>query len=563
MNKYTRVAALLALTAFMAAWLTGCRGGRVQHDVPPASNSPAPAAEVDISFNARDMDVGYDEAGATKITLGSSIGITGDGTEVSGSVLTISQSGTYILTGTLADGQIVVDTDTADEVRLVLSGVALACADSAALVVRRAAKVYLTLAEGTQNVLSSDKAYGAEAIAEGLDGVICSRADLTVNGDGALRVTGAYTHGIVSRGSLVITGGSLDITANGLGLYGKDCVKVKSGSFVLHTQGGAVQSGNAKEAGLGYIYIQSGRFDITAAADGIQAQSALRIDSGELCVQAGGGSGASMQENAGARGLKAGGTLEIYGGNINLDSVDDSLHTDGDLYISDGTLSAASGRRGLHANGTVYIRGGAVTVTRSSNAIQGNAIAIEGGTITLTAMDDGLHATGGSEISAGSADYSAAAQRFIRISGGSISIDACGDGIDSNGDVHITGGTTFVSGPEEARDGALDYGGYAVVTGGTFVAVGSAAMVQGFTDGSTQCSLLHVLPSAVPAGSTDTLLDAAGQALVSFTPGKSWQAVVISTPSLTVGGRYTLTAAGYSVPITLTSAVMSGSPAAA
>lgn len=127
---------------------------------------------------------------------------------------------------------------------------------------------------------------------------------------------------------------------------------------------------------------------------------------------------------------------------------------------------------------------------------------------------------------------------YIRITDGFIYVDASGDGLDSNGDLYVDGGTVLVCGPTSGADGALDYNGAGVITGGTVVAVGSAGMAQGFSDSSTQSSMLVYFDETQAAGTTLSLADENGNTIFSFTPGKEYQTAVISTPELNDGQTY-------------------------
>ncbi len=258
------------------------------------------AQAADWEFTDRDQDASYDEASATHITLSDEgIAIDGTGAAADGSVLTISAEGTYILNGALSNGRIVVSCTDGEKVQLVLSGVDIHCEDYAALHVEEADKVFVTLAEGTENALSDGAEY-ALVDGDNVDATVFSRADITFNGAGALAVTGNYNHAIVSKDDLAVTGGAYTITAVGHGLNGKDCVKISGGTFSIDAGSDGIQSDNDEDAGRGYVYITGGDFDITATGDGIQAETELRIEGGDFDIATGGGSAnASTQSDWG------------------------------------------------------------------------------------------------------------------------------------------------------------------------------------------------------------------------------------------------------------------------
>ena len=255
------------------------------------------AQAAEWSFTDRDQDASYDEAQATRITLSDDgIAIEGTGAAAEGSVLTISEEGVYVLSGTLGNGRVVVSCTDTEKVQLVLAGVDIHCEDYAALYIEEADKVFVTLADGTENSLSDGTEYASEE-GDNVDAALFSRADVTLNGTGALRVTGNYNHAVVSKDDLVITSGAYTITAVGHGLNGKDCVKISGGSFAIDAGGDGIQSDNDEDAERGYVYITGGSFDITAANDGIQAETELRIEGGEFSLTTGGGSANASTES--------------------------------------------------------------------------------------------------------------------------------------------------------------------------------------------------------------------------------------------------------------------------
>lgn len=190
--------------------------------------------------------------------------------------------------------------------------------------------------------------------------------------------------------------------------------------------------------------------------------------------------------------------------------------------------------------------------------MEGASVTVTGGKIDLVATDDGINATGAVDETASiemenpsPADSSA----YIYISGGRVEVDAGGDGIDSNGDFTMTGGEVYVSGPEDDRNGALDFSGTGRISGGIIFAAGSTGMAQGFDGSSSQCSLLCNLEKPHPALSTVELKDSSGNVLAAYTPKKAYQSVVISTPKMAQGQNYILKTGEQSQEITLSGIV--------
>ncbi len=573
MKKAVLAMLLAAVTAF-----SGCAAESQTQSTASAGSAVTLSADSSDMFTNRDLEIGYDEDSCPTITLsGSTASCTSDAVQINGSTVTIIEEGTYLLTGTLSDGMIVVNAEDSDKVQLVLDGVDITSATSAAIYVLEADKVFITTAAGSENTLAN----GGEYVAiddNNIDAVIFSKADLTLNGAGTLTIQAAAGHGIVSKDDLVLTSGTYVISSAKSGLSGKDSIRIASGSYTITSGTDGIHAENDDDASLGFLYILGGTFQIDAQGDGISAGSYLTIEDGDFTITAGGGSGNASQSSAqsfgwgvsqttdtdstSTKGIKAATSLTITGGSFAIDTADDAIHTNGDIAITGGTYQIATGDDGIHADGAVAISGGDITITESYEGIEGLTIEISGGTIDLTASDDGLNAAGGNDSSGfggrGSDMFSASSDACITISGGVLKINAEGDGIDSNGDLYVTGGETYVSGPTSSANGALDYGGSASISGGILVAAGASGMAQNFGSGSTQ-GVMMVTVNSGTAGSTITLTDSDGNVLLAWQSEKAYSSVVISCPEITQGQTYTLTAGSSSTQVTMSSLVYSSS----
>ncbi len=151
--------------------------------------------------------------------------------------------------------------------------------------------------------------------------------------------------------------------------------------------------------------------------------------------------------------------------------------------------------------------------------------------------------------------FSAGGGCSLKISGGTVTIDAAGDGLDSNGSLEVSGGEVYVSGPTNSANGAFDYDSTGVISGGIVVAAGSSGMAQNFDSSSKQGSILVKTQSAQSAGTKITLTDSSGKLLVSYSPTKQFNSVVVSAPGITVGGKCTLTAGSESYTIEMASII--------
>ncbi|HPD88868.1 MAG TPA: carbohydrate-binding domain-containing protein [Oscillospiraceae bacterium] len=566
------------MTFFLAALL--CLSLAACQSTEEGTPAESASSESTGSFTDSDFEVGYSDYVTVTLADGTS-SADGGGVEIDGDTVTITEEGTYLLTGALSDGQILVDAGDSAEIQLVLDNVSVACSGSAAIYVRKAGKVFLTMTEGSENSLTSSGEF-AQTDDNNVDAAVFSKADLTMNGNGTLTVGCESGHGVVSKDTLKVAGGTYEITSASQGLSGKEGVEIADGVFVITSGKDGIHAENDEDATLGSIYIEGGTFVITAGGDGMDASGALTIPDGVFTLTTGGGSinastDSNGQENAAwgqwgggaanasdstetetsAKGLKADVSILISGGDFAIDSSDDAVHTNGDLSIAGGTFAISSGDDGMHADAGLTVTDGTINITKSYEGLEGAALNISGGTISLVASDDGLNAAGGADSSsiggrAGQNGFDTDTSASITISGGSLTIDASGDGIDSNGDLTVSGGTIYVSGPTNSGNGALDYAGTGTITGGVLIAAGSTGMAQNFGSDSTQGSILYNFSSEQSGGTSVTLTDGDGNVLASFTPEKQFQSVVVSAPGVVSGGTYTLTVGGESVTIEMT-----------
>ncbi|MBT2732535.1 carbohydrate-binding domain-containing protein [Carnobacterium sp. ISL-102] len=578
-QKQSKMSILVSLAVI--GMLAGCQTTSSETAQSAESSTTSDAStttstiDYDLEFSSDDLEVGYEEADLTTIKLADDQSTTsGEGASIDGNTLTITAGGTYLISGTLSDGQIKVTVPDTEEVYLILDGVDVTSSTSAPLLIEEAEKVFVTLAEDSENTLT-DKAGSTAMIGTGddattIDGTIFSKADLTLNGSGNLTINGNTNHGIVSKDDLTIVSGTYQITAVGQGLSGKDAVKIKDGTFSMTTGTDGIQSDNDEEEGKGFVYIAGGDFTIDAEQDGIQAETLLQVDGGTFDITAGGGSANAVaktsegmgkdffnqkaetetEENLNTedtsstsmKGLKATGELIINNGTITIDAADDTVHTDGNLTLTGGTLSLASGDDGLHAGNDLQLSGSTIAITESYEGIEGKTITISDGEITVVASDDGLNAASGTSTTSEAVpgETTSSSENLMVISGGTLTVNSSGDGLDSNGTLEISGGTIIVSGPENSGNGAIDSNGDTIITGGTLMAAGSSGMAVTFGDSSSQVSVLYGFETTYEAGSEIELSDADGTVLLSWTADKSFSSVQLSSADLEEDGTYTL-----------------------
>lgn len=460
----------------------------------------------------------YSADKAVTITLdGSSAQINGSGCVINDSTVTITSGGTYTLSGAMG-GQIIVDAK-GEEVRLVLDGARITCADSAPIYIKKAKQVIITLAEGSENMLTDGVSYAYD---EEPEAALFSKADLILEGSGSLTVNGSFRNGIQSKDSLEIHSGTYIVNSVDHGISGKDYLAIKDGSFTVAAGGDGLRSNNADDPTLGWISVSGGSFDIKAGQDGLQAETTLYIGGGNYRFTTGGGTGDST------KGIKAGAGMLIENGSVTVDSPDDALHSDGSLSVVGGELLLSSANDGIFAGSALSISGGNITVTESLEGIEGMSAAISGGNINVTSSDDGINSSAGD----------------IAVSGGTITVKAGGDGIDSNGDLAVSGGTLVVNGPTNSANSPLDYIGECVISGGTIAVSGSADKAQGASASSTQANMLLCFNETLPGGTLVSLVGADDSVVYAFAPGKDFSSVFVSFPGMKVGQSYMLSLGG-------------------
>ena len=332
----------------------------------------------DDYFSERDLSGAYDDD-VFNITL------TGSGAEsdsgnvlVSGSAVTITASGTYVITGALNNGTIIVDASKDDKVQLVLNGVSIQSSDYAAIYVKQADKVFVTLADGTVNTLVNDGKY-TQRDDNDVDAVIFSKDDITFNGTGSLRITASAGSGIVGKDEVTITAGTYEITAAEHAIRAKDSLAIAGGSFSLYATGDGLHAENSDDETLGNIYIAGGSFVIQARDDAIHTNTLLQIDGGSFSITA-------------AEGLEAT-YIQINGGSIQISASDDGINAakKSSVYtptveINGGDITIVMGSGdtdGVDSNGNIIVNGGTIRVSGQSTFDYDGTAQYNGGTIIV------------------------------------------------------------------------------------------------------------------------------------------------------------------------------------
>lgn len=595
MKGWRMLAYLLALVMVLG----GCGKTDVKNEPNSEEQKQTTDNTADLSemFSERDYEATYDENSSVQITLeGDNISCSSNAVQINGSTVTITEEATYIFTGTLDDGMIVVNAKDTAKLQLVLNNASITSKTSAPIYILEADKVFITLAENSENILAN----GGEFVAiddNNIDGTVFSKQDLTFNGSGSLTVTSPAGHGIVCKDDLVFTGGDYTVQSASHGLDANDSVRAVNATFSITSGKDGVHAENSEDTSLGFVYLASGTYDVSSEGDGISAGAYMQIEEGIYQIVSGGGSenaskqssdywggfqGGGMGGHGGGgrksgdggygaksiataqsgvetmegddsstsiKGIKATQDIVINGGTFTLDCADDAIHSNASITVAEGSFQIKTGDDGFHADDTLMITDGTIDITESYEGLEGLHIDIQGGAIKLVSSDDGINAAGGTDESGygghrgndmfGGMGGGSSSNGSITISGGSIYMNASGDGIDANGTLEITGGETVVCGPTQGDTAVLDYDKTATITGGTFIGTGSYMMAQTFSDSEQGVIALSV--GSQMAGTEITLKDKDGKTLIECAPKLSYAIVILSSPDIEKGETYSVT----------------------
>lgn len=518
-----------------------------------------PAVDVtQIQFSEKDNYVEYESEGTT-IEFTQKEDSSGEGYEIKKGILTISKAGTYIVSGSVEEGQLVVDAPSDDDIRIVLDALELSSSTSAPIYVKSADKVILSLPENTESTIQDQRKEKDDEITA----AVYSKDSLTINGSGSLHISSAVADGITCKDTLRMTGGTIEVTAADDGIVGRDAILYREGMITITCDGDGMKTTNT-EQNTGYVYLGGGNLMITAKQDGIQAETSILMESGNVDITTNGGSvngdtktheqndwgkwkkteTESTQEETtpSAKGWKASGVIEITGGALNMNTSDDSIHADDSVKISGGSTNLQAGDDGIHADTSFVMAGGEVTIKNSYEGIEAMLITITDGKVSVIAQDDGINATSGSSESSsqgGRGGMDADPNCQVKIMGGELSVDAGGDGLDSNGLMTIEGGMIYINGPEDNGNGIIDSGSGFTMNGGTVLGVGSSGMLETPEEDSKQRTIVY----AGVDGTANTIVavkDSSGKILAELTSTRSFTTVIMSSTEIQEGEEYTI-----------------------
>lgn len=586
MDMNFRTLAALCAAAFT---ITGCstENGTDIQGANSSSNAVSETSSVDnVTTKLNSAEI-KDEQITCKVEFSDDkISVDGKNAAASENTLTISGAGVFSLSGACSDAKILVEAADNDEVTLLLNGVNLTSKNGAVIDCEKAKSLYIVSAGGTENTLSDTEYYTFAEGEDEPDAAVFSRCDTMYNAaeGGSLTINGNYKDGLKCKDGFSIAGGTLEINSADDGITGKDFVTVLGGKITIKSSGDGIKSTHDTDEKRGYVTIDGGEITINSAKDGIQAETVLTVNGGKIDIISSGdeadkeisgnrgfldfdnrggnktrpdGNGSMMFPNDDTmttattsaqtdadstdssdsmKGLKAGKSIVIAGGEINVKAADDSVHANGDVTVKSGTLALSSCDDGIHADETLLISGGKITVTKSYEALEGKNIEISGGEINVKATDDGINAAGGDNgsflgFNADSEDY------YISISGGNITVNAGGDGLDSNGTIALSGGFVVVYGPTDSGNGAIDYEKSFAVSGGEMIALGSSGMAQAPGTLSQPCLSIY---ADVFENSKIEVRDSSGSVVMSTTTPKKCSSLIFTSDKFKEGESYSI-----------------------
>ena len=488
--------------------------------------------KLDVDTHYSEQDLSWDTSSETAIDLSNPTAT--DGVTVEDGTLTITKAGTYKLSGEY-QGQIKVETADSDAVRLVLDNANITNSSGAALNVVNADEVILYSASGTTNTISDGADYTATG-EDDPDAVVYSKADLTIAGEGTLKVNGNHEDGIHTSDGLVIASGTLEVNAANTGIKGKDYVDILGGTINVTAQQDGIKSTNDTDEGQGWTRLSNGTVTVNAGDDGFKASRVVEISGGSLTVE---------QSDEGIEAQY----INVSGGDVNVTSADDGMNaslktsdsesTDSSANTSDVANQQQGNLPGGQQNGTSNQQQqgtGQPPAMPGGNAQDGTS---QNGTTGTGQQGMGQPPQGG--IPGGGGGTFEVVDAAINVSGGHVTVNAEGDGIDSNGVTTLSGGTLIVNGPSQGGNAALDTNGDLLLNGATVLSGSTADMFEAPSTNSTSGYLKLTNSSGFEQGSTVQVADSSGKVVANYKVTKSnVQLVLVSSSSIVKGQSYTV-----------------------
>lgn len=467
----------------------------------------------DTHYSAKDLT--WDSS--SEVTIDLSNPTATDGVTVSDGVITITKAGNYKLTGTY-DGQIKVDAADSDMVRLILNNATITNSTGAAINVVEADEVVIYTASGTTNTVSDGSSY-SDTASGSPDAAIYSKSDLTLAGEGTLKVKGKYEEGIHTSDGLVIASGTLEVTAANTGIKGKDYVDILDGTVTVTATKDGIKATNDTDGNRGWVRLSGGTVNISAGDDGFKAERVLEISGGTLNI---------TQANEGIEAQY----INILDGTVNVTSSDDGINASYSTTSTSTEPTTATSTKQSAQNGQN-------SAPQAPSGSAGQAPA--GGQAPSGTMGQPPAGGGAGGGMGGGGSTFEVVDATINISGGTVTVNANGDGIDSNGTATLSGGTLIVNGPFTGGNASLDTNGNLLLNGTTVAAGNSGDMFEAPATNSTSGYVKISNVSNLSAGTTVQVTDSSGTVVANYkVANSSTTLILVSSSKITKGESYTV-----------------------
>ncbi|OFS28616.1 carbohydrate-binding domain-containing protein [Abiotrophia sp. HMSC24B09] len=530
MRRRITIATLISLTASMSL------------AYPALAQSGTQESQSVTSFQAQ---TSYDESQATQVTLADQTAtVTGQGASFSDQTLTITQAGTYVLTGSGKNIKLVVEAADADQVHLVFQKLTIE-GEGSLLQINKAQEVVISLAEGSQNALTESQASDDEKV----KATIHSQVPLTLNGTGSLTLTALTKNALEVEDDLKVLGGTYTVKAANHGFKAEGALDIEAATLTIEAGKDGLHAEHDETTERANISLNPTQLSIAATEDGVDAGNELTIKGGTITVS-------QSEEGLEAR------VIRQLGGDVTIKSSDDGVNASAGSSSKTSDTSATSKTTEASATSnsadTSSSASQATSDSATASAPDSQAAADPAATSQPDQASEDKNQTppappagqappqggqppqdgqGPGGMPPGGQEESDPSLQII-LEGGTLTVDAEGDGIDSNGTVTISGGSLVVNGSVHDGNGPLDASGDITITGGTVWALGTSDMLQGFAQESTQASITANI--AGTAGQTLIILDANGKEVAHQTASKDFQAVIMSSADLVDGQTYTI-----------------------
>lgn len=467
----------------------------------------------DTHYSAKDLT--WDSS--SEVTIDLSNPTATDGVTVSDGVITITKAGNYKLTGTY-DGQIKVDAADSDMVRLILNNATITNSTGAAINVVEADEVVIYTASGTTNTVSDGSSY-SDTASGSPDAAIYSKSDLTLAGEGTLKVEGKYEEGIHTSDGLVIASGTLEVNAANTGIKGKDYVDILDGTITVTATKDGIKATNDTDGNRGWVRLSGGTVNISAGDDGFKAERVLEISGGTLNI---------TKANEGIEAQY----INILDGTVNVTSSDDGINASYSTTSTSTEPTTATSTKQSAQNGQN-------SAPQAPSGSAGQAPA--GGQAPSGTMGQPPAGGGAGGGMGGGGSTFEVVDATINISGGTVTVNANGDGIDSNGTATLSGGTLIVNGPFTGGNASLDTNGNLLLNGTTVAAGNSGDMFEAPATNSTSGYVKISNVSNLSAGTTVQVTDSSGTVVANYkVANSSTTLILVSSSKITKGESYTV-----------------------